>query len=240
MTFIATLSAVAADNWQICVAHSLWGVGSSAKAQKAARAVKRGDTIYVWQSGAGLLARAVALAPAKPAVTADVPWPQPERYTYTIEIRVDQQLEEPVPDSFPANVSTRFGIRSHVLQTGFYFVDDEVARAMDTVFAGRPATPAPNVTVAVPVEPSRPVVAGVYLEASSSVPEVLLALYRRTIDSDGEVLVVGPESARRAVAEELTRPPFPEIADRVRFVTPEQLRAELTRSLGARDGRTNP
>jgi hypothetical protein len=76
---------------------------------------------------------------------------------------------------------------------------------------------------------SRPM-AGVYLHSSSSVTEVLLTLYRRAADDeDGELLVVGDERDRSVVERELLQEPFTELRGRLRFVTGDELAAELQR-----------
>jgi hypothetical protein len=72
--------------------------------------------------------------------------------------------------------------------------------------------------------------AGVYLRPASTVTEVLLTLYRRVADDeDGELLVVGDERDRVLVERELSLEPFIEMRGRVRFVTGDELAAELQR-----------
>jgi hypothetical protein len=127
-SYLATLSAAAASNWAICKRHRLWGTGTSSHAKHAARHVAQGDELFVWRSGAGLIARARITSAAR-AVTnpGEVPWPEPQRYTFTFGIEVEQELESPVGDHFKDHLSVRFGIRTHELQAGLIHVGDDVA-----------------------------------------------------------------------------------------------------------------
>ena len=265
--FLATLSATGAGNWKICKRHRLWGTGGSSHAKHAARNVGSGDELFVWQSGAGLLAQASVESAARPVTDRGVvPWPQPERYTYLFDIALTRELESPIGDRFKDHRSIRFGIRTHELQAGLIRISDDVATALraalfdeELIHADRevdvavrpkePVAPPPLAprTVSVPEasetperepvqdEPyrdrrwSRPM-AGVYLRPSSSVTEVLLTLYRRAADDeDGELMVVGDERDRMAVERELTQEPFTELRGRLRFVTSDELAAELQR-----------
>lgn len=247
--FLATLSAAAASNWAICKRHGLWGTGTSPMAKKAARQVSPGDDVFVWQSGAGLIARARILSSAR-AVSdiGEVPWPQPERYSYTFGIEVQEELEEPIGDRFKDHRSIRFGIRTHELQAGFIQVSDEVAASLRSALpdvGGAPpddtgpseersleAESGPDAPPDVPYRDrrwARPM-AGVYLRPANTVTEVLLNLYRRVADDDdGELLVVGDERDRVLVERELSLEPFIEMRGRVRFVTGDELAAELQR-----------
>jgi hypothetical protein len=246
--FLATLSAAGASNWAICKHHALWGTGTSPMAKKAARQVAPGDDLFVWQSGAGLIARARIVTTARAVSNiGEVPWPNPQRYSYTFGIDVQQELSQPIGDRFKDYRSIRFGIRTHELQAGFIQVNPEVAASLRSAFeAGTDSTDfdepqggtglkvqeSPEVQPDVPHRDrrwARPM-AGVYLRSGSTVTEVLLALYRRVADDeDGEMVVVGDERDRVLVERELSHEPFIEMRGRVRFVTSEELAAELQR-----------
>jgi hypothetical protein len=247
--FLATLSAAAASNWAICKRHGLWGTGTSSHAKHAARSVAPGDDMFVWQSGAGLIARARVLTSAREVTDAgSVPWPDPQRYSYTFGIEVLEEFEEPIGDRFKDHRSIRFGIRTHELQAGFIQVSDEVAAALRSALGDIGSHPSddadPSEGSSLEAEPSpeapsevtyrdrrwaRPM-AGVYLRPASSVTEVLLTLYRRVADDeDGELLVVGDERDRVLVERELSLEPFVEMRGRLRFVTGDELAAELQR-----------
>lgn len=246
--FLATLSAVGAGNWEICKRHRLWGTGTSTHAKHAARKVEPGDELFVWQSGAGLLAHA-QIENAANAVTdsSSIPWPDPARYSFTFQIAVDLELAEPASDRFKDHRSVRFGIRTHELQAGLIAISDDVAAALRSAFNGHvlddvdqevPTAVEPKETTVDDVASvgldrdrrwARPM-AGVYLRPASSVTEVLLTLYRRVADDeDGELLVVGDERDRVLVERELSLEPFVEMRGRLRFVTGDELAAELQR-----------
>lgn len=213
----------------------------------AARNVSPGDELFVWQSGAGLVAHASIVTAARAVTTiGEVPWPEPQRYSYTFGIDVDQELQRAVGDRFNDHRSVRFGIRTHELQAGLIQVSDQVASALRSEFQ-EPDLPAPSEhdppssgaeldSREAPPEVAhrdrrwaRPM-AGVYLRPAGTVTEVLLALYRRVADDDdGELMVIGDERDRELFERELTLDPFFEIRDRVRFVTGEELAAELHR-----------
>ncbi len=251
--FLATLSAAAAENWAICKRHGLWGTGTSSHAKHAARSVTPGDELFVWKSGAGLIARARILSSARRVTSlGEVPWPQPERYTYTLAISVQDELDDAASDRFKDHRSIRFGIRTHELQAGLIEIDDEVASSLRSAVGDpssppieedepleRPSPATQPDTNRVPDLPhrdrrwSRPM-AGVYLRPADTVTEVLLSLYRRVADDEeGELLVVGDEGDRHLVERELGMEPFIEMRGRVRFVTGEELAAELQRRFPA-------
>lgn len=136
--FLATLSAQGSGNWAICKREHLWGTGSSPMAKKAARQVQPGDDVYVWQSAKGLLAKAVATTAARAVTTlAAVPWPDPERYSYTFGLDVVVELARPVADRFRDHRSVRFGIRTHELQAGFIAIDLDTASRLEALFDDR-------------------------------------------------------------------------------------------------------
>jgi hypothetical protein len=218
-TFLTTLSRVDSSNWAIRVREGLWGVGTSNHAKRAATNVAVGDEIVVWQAGSGVMALARATGPARRVrSTAEVPWPDPERYSYLLPITVIAALTEPVSDSFDRMVSRRFGIKTHYLQAGLIELPDAVGAELRTLF---PADPAPRR------------VAGVQLARSSSIPEVLLALYRRsTAGEHDDLVIVGHEDQRGAVAQELAQEPFSSMARGIRFVSTAELAAEVERRLG--------
>jgi hypothetical protein len=245
-SFLATLSAAAASNWEICKRHQMWGTGTSKTAQRAARNVRVGDELFVWRGGAGLIARASIVTAGRPVTSvSEVPWPDPQRYSFIFGIDVEEELLRPGADRFKDHRSVKFGIRTHELQAGLIQVSDEVASAMRSEFErpGLPPTSKPEVvrppestTSEQPADIpqrdrrwARPM-AGVYLRPASTVTEALLALYRRVADDDdGELMVIGDERDRDLVERELKMEPFNEIRDRVRFVTGEELAAELQR-----------
>jgi hypothetical protein len=247
--FLATLSAAAASNWGICKRHGLWGTGTSWTAKKAARNVSPGDDLFVWQSGAGLIARARIVTTARAVRNhAEVPWPEPQRYSFTFGISVEQELDEPIGDRFKDHHSIQFGIRTHELQAGLIQIGDDVAASLRSAFNDfdvarieeLDASPSPRFIADASPDPppavqypdrrwARPM-AGVYLRPASTVTELLLALYRRVADDeDGELLVVGDERDRHLVERELRLEPFIEMRGRVRFVTGEELAAEFQR-----------
>jgi hypothetical protein len=247
--FLAALSAAAASNWAICKRHGLWGTGTSSHAKHAARTVAPGDELFVWQSGAGLIARARILTAAREVTDpGSVPWPEPQRYSYTFGIEVQQELDEPIGDRFKDHRSIQFGTRTHEVQAGLSQISDEVAASMRSALHDVGDTqrddPEPSERLSLEVEASpepqpdvshrdrrwvRPM-AGVYLRPASTVTEVLLTLYRRVADDeDGELLVVGDERDRVLVERELSLEPFIEMRGRVRFVTGDELAAELQR-----------
>lgn len=248
-TFLATLSAAAASNWAICKRHRLWGTGTSSTAKRAARNVAPGDELFVWQAGAGLIARAEIRSAAREVLDpASVPWPEPQRYSYTFEIDVQQELNQPVTDRFKDHRSTRFGIRTHEVQAGLIQIDEAVAASLRSAFGDfddepiedskppEPQSPKLEPTPAVQPEVSRRdrrwarPMAGVYMRSGSTVTEVLLTLYRRVADDeDGEMLVVGDERDRVLVERELSLEPFIEMRGRIRFVTGQELATELQR-----------
>jgi hypothetical protein len=244
-SFLATLSAAAASNWAICKRHRLWGTGTSANAKAAAQQVRPGDELFVWQSGLGLIAEARVATPSR-AVTniGEVPWPDPERYSFVFGIDVQREIIEPIADRFKDQRSVRFGIRIHQVQNGLSPIDEDVAFALRSALdEAAPASAqderAPQIgeDTTLTVNPvrdqrwARPM-AGVYLRPAATVTEVLLALYRRVADDDdGEMMVIGDERDRELVERELTLEPFVDIRDRVRFVTGDELAAELQRRL---------
>ncbi len=247
--FLATLSAAAAGNWAICKRHGLWGTGTSSHAKHAARNVSPGDDLFVWQSGAGLIAHARIVTPAR-AVTdpGELPWPEPQRYSYTFGISVQQELDEAIGDRFKDHRSIQFGIRTHELQAGLIQISEEVAASLRLALhhsgialsedaersqpsnVGTDASPDPPPDVQYPDRRWARPMAGVYLRPATTVTEVLLTLYRRVADDeDGELLVVGDERDRHLVERELRLEPFVEMRGRVRFVTGEELAAEPQR-----------
>jgi hypothetical protein len=242
-SFLATLSAAASGNWEICKRHGMWGTGTSRTAQRAAEQVRAGDAIYVWQSGKGLIAKATARSSAREATLAEVPWPDPGRYSYIFDIDVVGELPEPVADRFKEYRSIRFGLRSHELQSGFIRIDVATAARLDDAVAGIAAvssTPTARDDRVVEQREgtdARPSgqLCGVYLRPASSVTEVLLALYRRVGGDDhGELFVVGDERHRAEVEHELSEEPFSAMRGRLRFVTGEQLAAEVSHRFAAR------
>lgn len=108
-----------------------WGTGTSSHAKHAARQVAPGDDLFVWQSGAGLIAHARIVTPARPvADPGGVPWPQPERYSYTFGITVELELDHAIGDRFKDHRSIQFGIRTHELQAGLIQLSEDVAASL--------------------------------------------------------------------------------------------------------------
>jgi len=242
-SFLGTLSAVHASNWDLCKAHGLWGSGSSSHAKHAAGQIRAGDLLYVWRSKEGLFALAEFLAPAASVAAGSlVPWPSPERYLHTYRIRPLVELDQPVGDTFDNHVSTRFGLRTHQLQAGLIKLDEAQADPLARLFQ---IGPHDGVTEAEgPPEPAeilhtttdvleRPL-GTVYLHPAVPLTTAMLELWRSgqlSPDREGTLLVVGDESQMRDFEAELTRPPFASVADQFRFVTPEQLADELRTQL---------
>lgn len=221
---IATLSAEGASNWEICKRERLWGTGARNNHSK--HAVSRtavGDSLYVWQSGTGVIARArVTGRPFEFTSSRPAPWPQPETYVYGIPIEVDEELAEPAGDAFDGYRSQRFGVQTHQLQSGYAVLKPDQAEALESTFSDPTPSPA-----ALPAD--RPALAAVYLRSTSTVAEALLALYRqnRAAAEDGEFVIVGDESSRAEFEAELTKLPFDEISARIAFVTPAELEARI-------------
>ncbi len=93
---IATLSAGDSANWEICKGAGLWGTPARVShAKHAVEVARRGDRLFVWQSGAGLIASAtLAGEPFEFRSEAEVPWPSPESYRYGIPIAEIQELQD--------------------------------------------------------------------------------------------------------------------------------------------------
>ncbi len=122
-TWVASLSADRVDNWNVCRALGLWGSGSSR-----AGAVRSGDELFVWQSGAGWLARCVAQSEARPAPPAeDSFWPDGATYRYVFDISVQQQLPTPLSGGSPKGVEHYTGLRT--VQLGQFPALEEVRAA---------------------------------------------------------------------------------------------------------------
>jgi hypothetical protein len=235
--FLATLSAAASGNWEICKRHRLWGTGTSSHARGAAVRIRPGDVVYVWQSGRGLLAKAEAKSAARQPRIDEVPWPDPARYSYIFDIDVLAELRNPIADRFKEHRSVRFGIRTHELQSGFISISADVAAALEDAVGGRMPSPQPSVVTATDqlreetAEPTEsPVVpiatptddavrapgsearwgrplAGVYLRPASSITEALLALYRRVADDQDGELLIVGDERDRGAVENELRQP---------------------------------
>ena len=228
---MATLSAGDSSNWAICKRAGLWGTPARVShAKHAVRVASPGDRLFVWQSGAGLIAMAtLAGEPFEFLSEAEVPWPSPESYHYGIPIADIHELPEPIADPFDEYVSRRFGVQTHQLQSGFAVLRPEQAHALAEALDGAEPQAAPGAsTVADP-----PPLAAAYLKASSSIVEALLALYRqnRLAAESGELILIGPAELRPSFEEERRKPPFDELGERVQFVTPDELEQRL-RTLG--------
>lgn len=239
---IATLSAEAADNWEICKREQLWGTPAKAShAKHAVRVARPGDRLFVWQSSVGLVAAATLEGEVfEFRSVSEVPWPNPEVYRFGVRLTDIQELPEPVFDPFDDYVSHRFGVQTYQLQSGFAVLRPEQAEALsEAVDKPMPAVaptspvPAPEPSTVVVAEERAPLAAA-YLQPSSSVAEALLALYRqnRTAAESGELVLIGPAELRSEFEAERTKPPFDELGDRVQFVTPDELERRL-RALGS-------
>ncbi|WP_405783201.1 hypothetical protein OG512_30405 [Streptomyces sp. NBC_01378] len=136
--FVASIALSYRENWAICKRESLWGVPRGKNAEKAARILDSGDSIFVWlsggiQHGGGLAAWVQATGPATSAGHA--PWPDAARYAYTIPITLIGELTHPISDSFPNNgASERFGIQNMWVNWGFWHVPDIVSNRLKACF----------------------------------------------------------------------------------------------------------
>lgn len=84
---------VGRSNWDLCVKHALLGTGNTT-----AGGVREGDDVFVWLAPRGLIAWTRALESARPpSDTAQLPWPEPEKYklVWSIEV-VDDRVDDPV------------------------------------------------------------------------------------------------------------------------------------------------
>ncbi len=89
--WVGALSADQFGNWEICKEHRLWGSGSHA-----AGGVRAGDTLFIWWSGNGYVARCRVVEDAIPADGAITPpWPDDRDYRYLIRIEVQVELDVP-------------------------------------------------------------------------------------------------------------------------------------------------
>lgn len=254
--FLGTLSAAQAGNWDICKANGLWGAGSSSHAKHAARHVQAGDLLFVWRSKEGLFAVAEFMAPAHHVEnTSVVPWPTPERYLNTFRIRPIRELAVPLGDVFENHRSLVFGVRTHQVQSGLIKIERDQAAAMASALGVSldgegPEQPATSKRGAAEdpdlvdqsssaireeaVSADRP--SGVtYLHPATPVVGAMLELWRTTQEAAsgaGALLVVGDEAQRHEYEAELSHEPFASVANRFRFLTPEQLAAELRAQLG--------
>lgn len=145
-----------ASNWEICKAKALVGVRQNPQGQTHARAICKGDVMYVWRGGAGkpgsgLIARITASGPAMAAVKAEVPWPDPALFTYVVPFDMDQELATAIPDSFPNNQKgSRFKIQNTALQKGLMPVSDESRTLLEARFAStRPTDDGEQVPMAI-------------------------------------------------------------------------------------------
>lgn len=228
---IATLSAGDSANWEICKGAGLWGTPARVShAKHAVKVARRGDRLFVWQSGAGLIASAtLAGEPFEFLSEAEVPWPSPGSYRYGIPIVEIQELPEPMADPFDDYVSRRFGVQTHQLQSGFAVLRPVQALALSEAFDGAEPQGEPSTVLVAERTP----LAAAYLQPSSSVVEALLALYRqnRLAAESGELILIGPAELRPTFEDERRKPPFDELGERVQFVTPDELEQRL-RSLG--------
>lgn len=224
---IATLSAGDSANWEICKRAGLWGTPARVShAKHAVRVATSGDRLFVWQSGAGLIAMATLTGePFEFLSEAEVPWPSPESYHYGIPIADIHELPEPIADPFDEYVSRRFGVQTHQLQSGFAVPRPDQAHALSEVFDGTGQPPAPPPMLVAERTP----LAAAYLQSSSSIAEALLALYRqnRLAAESGELILIGPSELRAEFEAERREPPFDELGDRVQFVTPDELEQRL-------------
>jgi hypothetical protein len=135
-----------AGNWEICKRESIIGVRQSPSGINSARLLEAGDHVYVWRGGApkpgaGLLARVVVTDEARPAQ--NVPWPDPSLYSCVIPFRLQEELAQPIPDSYPGNgKGTRFKIQNTDLQKGLRPLSDESELLLAACFS---ATDSPSV-----------------------------------------------------------------------------------------------
>jgi hypothetical protein len=233
--YIAALSAEYRGNWQICKRERLWGASQKGGSHGHGRQVHRGDRIFIWQSGEGLLAMCRATADSyEPTSVSEVPWPEPERYGWLMPIEVVAEMGVPIVDEFlpsgNGRVSRRFGLEMWRLRGGFEEVTREQGDRLAEPFGvastteGRPEGDTPE----------REPIAAVFLQPASSLEAALLALYRRRDECEhGELLVVGQEADRPAFEREVENEPFAEIRECVRFVTREELADELRHATSA-------
>lgn len=254
--FLGTLSAAQAGNWDICKANGLWGAGTSSHAKHAARHVQAGDLLFIWRSKEGLFAVAEFMAPAHQVEsTSVVPWPSPERYINTFRIRPIRELAVPLGDVFEDHRSLVFGVRTHQVQSGLIKIERDQAAVMasalgvslDGEVVGQPA--AANRGAADEPERVEPATGPIreetavadrpsgviYLHPATPVVGAMLVLWRTTqeaVSEAGALLVVGDEAQRHEYEAELSREPFASVANRFRFLTPEELAAELRSQLG--------
>ncbi|HEY8722157.1 DUF3883 domain-containing protein [Pengzhenrongella sp.] len=127
-----------ASNWQICKEAGLLGIRTNPQGKTSATATRAGDIVYIWRGGSpkpgsGLLARVRITAPALRAK--NVPWPEPDLYSYVIPFALDEELKTPIRDSFPGNKrGERFGFMNSDLQKSLRPVSADSARRLSECF----------------------------------------------------------------------------------------------------------
>lgn len=88
--WVASLKHDEVSNWDICKQAQLFGTGSTRAA-----GVRAGDTLFVWWSQHGLIARAQVVQDSRAVTSPDeVPWPNPNRYKYIFRIEVTHDLDD--------------------------------------------------------------------------------------------------------------------------------------------------
>lgn len=108
-------------------------------AQSAAQRLRPADTVFIWKSGGlkyggGLIAKVKVTKIPYRAVGA-APWPNPSDYTWLIPIEVFDELEEPIPDTFPGHrEGVRFRVQNTDLQKGLQELNIESANRFEACF----------------------------------------------------------------------------------------------------------
>jgi len=128
-TWVCALSAGQESNWEICKEKSLWGSGAPS-----ARAVKNGDTLFVWQSGSGWFARCIVTSDAmQPTKSNPAPWPDGREYKWIFGIRVIKELD---PMFNPGSTNNRQNITEipNIRLGQFPKLSTNEARAVESFF----------------------------------------------------------------------------------------------------------
>lgn len=133
--WIGAIAAGTEANWEICKQYSLWGTPSRSGAR-----VRRGDDLFLWQSGDGWLAHCRATTDAwAPRDATEVPWPEPERYRYLFRIDVLREPSSPITMA-GAEAARLAGLQSTIRLGQFPAIDDSAASAIARLFVP-PADP---------------------------------------------------------------------------------------------------
>ena len=128
-TWVCALSAGQESNWEICKEKSLWGSGALS-----ARAVKNGDTLFVWQSGSGWFARCIVTSDAtQPTKSNPAPWNDGREYKWIFGIRVIKELD---PMFNPGSTNNRQNITGipNIRLGQFPKLSTNEARAVESFF----------------------------------------------------------------------------------------------------------